>query len=56
MDISLPEDLMKIIEQIIIYEDMLREESEDFQYDYAYIEEYLPEEKEEKPTIIRIDI
>jgi hypothetical protein len=56
MDISLPEDLIEIIEQIIIYEDMLREEEDNFQYDYAYIEDSLEDIREESPTIIKIDI
>jgi len=57
MDISLPEDLIKIIEQIIIYEDMLKENEEDnFQYDYAYIEDIAEDTEQECPTIIKIDI
>ena len=57
MNISLPKDLIEMIEQLIIYEDMLKEqEIEDFKYEYAYIEDELEniEEKEENPTIIKI--
>lgn len=56
MDISLPKDMIKIINQLIIYEDMLeRERVEDFQYKYAYIEDPLERiEDREIPTIIKI--
>lgn len=39
MNIDLPKDLIDVIEQLIIYKDMLkREEMDEFQYKYAYIE------------------
>ena len=58
MDISLPKDMIKIIDQLIIYEDMLeRERVEDFQYEYAYIEDPFERiEGREIPTIIKIPI
>ena len=59
MDISLPKDLIEIIEQLIIYEDMLKKEEKDnFQYEYAYIEEALEDidGEKESPTIIKISL
>lgn len=59
MDISLPKDLMEIIEQLIIYEDMLkREEMDEFQYEYAYIEApmFYQEEDEDDKEDWKIEI
>jgi hypothetical protein len=56
MNISLPEDLIEIIEQLIIYEDMVKKEERDnFEYEYAYIEEAL-EDIDKSPTIIQISL
>ena len=57
MNISLPEDLIDMIEQLIIYEDMMKEEERDnFEYEYAYIEEALEDIEKESPTIIQISL
>lgn len=57
MSIDLPKDLIKIIEQIVIYEDMLKEEEIDnFQYEYAYIEDIIDDKREENSTVIQISL
>ena len=58
MSIDLPKDLIEVIEQIVIYKDMLKkEELDDFQYEYAYIEDVIEDtKKEESTTIIRISL
>ena len=56
MDISLTEDLIKIIEQLIIYEEMEKqEEIDNFQYEYAYINDVV-EEKEKQDWKIEISM
>jgi hypothetical protein len=59
MNISLPKDLIEIIEQLIIYEDSLKEEEiDDFEYEYAYIEDRFEDiaKKEDSPTVIKISL
>jgi hypothetical protein len=58
MNISLPEDLIDTIEQLIIYEEMLRkeEERENFEFEYAYIEDSFEDTEENSEEDWKIEI
>ena len=58
MNINIPEDMMDIVEQLVAYEDTLKKEQgkEDFEFEYAYIEDSLEDSLEDAEEDYKIEI